>query len=103
MTPTPRLAPAPLPRGPFILLGAMTATTVIGPFVIGFVLRGGASPNWPPDRAIEWATVLGISGAVLVFMGACLSLALTTRRFIKAASGPVSESPLRPVPTEAQP
>ncbi len=63
------------PRGPFVLLGLMTATTMLGPFLIGFVLRGGDRASWPPDRPVEWATVLGISGAVLGLMGACLSLA----------------------------
>ncbi len=40
-----------VPRLPFVLLGLMTAFSFGGPLAIGYVLRGGASPNWPPDRA----------------------------------------------------
>jgi len=69
-----------LPRLPFILLGAMTAAVLGGPLGIGAVLRGGASPAWPPDRPIEWATVLGISGTVLALMIGCLSLAFSHRK-----------------------
>ena len=79
-SPRPRPARAPLPRGPFVLLGLMTSLTVGGPFLIGLVLRGGTSPNWPPDRPVEWVTVLGVSGAVLVLMLACLSLGFRTRQ-----------------------
>lgn len=72
--------PAPLPRGPFFLLGLMTATTILGPFLIGLSLHGGESRAWPPDRPIEWATVVGTSVAVLGLMGACLSLGMINRR-----------------------
>ena len=68
-----------LPRLPFVLLGAMTIFTFGGPLAIGFVLRGGASPNWPPDRPVEWATLIGISGMVAALMIACLSLARVNR------------------------
>ena len=78
--PPPRPAQAPLPRGPFVLLGLMTSFTIGGPFLIGLVLQGGASPNWPPDRPVEWATVLGVSGVVLGLMLACLSLGFRTRQ-----------------------
>ena len=74
-------APRPsLPRGPFVLLGLMTTTTILGPFLIGGMLRGGDQPNWPPDRPVEWATVLGTSGAVLALMTACLALLWFNRR-----------------------
>ena len=71
-----------LPRLPFVLLGAMTLSVLAGPLAIGYTLRGGARPAWPPDRSIEWATVLGISGLVLGLMLACLSLSLAHRKAI---------------------
>jgi hypothetical protein len=67
-------------RLPLVLLGAMTALTFGGPIAIGRVLRGGASPVWPPDRRVEWVMLLGVSGAVVVLMGACLSLSLLNRK-----------------------
>ncbi len=74
-------APPPrLPRLPFVLLGAMTAFTLGGPLAIGAVLRGGARRTWPPDRAVEWATLVGVSAAVVGLMVACLSLSLVNRR-----------------------
>lgn len=69
-----------LPRLPFVLLGLMTIFSFGGPVAIGLVLRGGASRNWPPDRSVEWVTLLGISGVVLALMLACLSLALANRK-----------------------
>ena len=70
------------PRLPLVLLGAMTATCLGGPFAIGAALRGGPSPAWPPDRPVEWAVLLGASGTVLALMLACLSLALVNRKAI---------------------
>jgi hypothetical protein len=69
-----------------VLLGATTLFAVGGPFLIGFVLRGGASPAWPPDRPIEWAVLLGVSGLVLALMMTCLSMALVNRREIARGS-----------------
>ena len=68
-----------LPRYPFVLLGAMTLFTFGGPFLIGYFLGGGASPKWPPDRPIEWAVLLGVSGMVAVLMMACLSAGFAGR------------------------
>ena len=93
-TPPPRPAPGPLPRWPFVLLGLMTTFTIGGPFLIGLVLRGGAKPNWPPDRPVEWATLLGVSGAVLGLMLACLSLSFRTRQTLARPVAPVD--PIRP-------
>ena len=89
-------APAPLPRGPFVLLGLMTAATLVGPFVIGFVLRGGSSPLWPPDRPIEWITVLAVLGLVSGLMLACLALGWTNRRG-SVAGRSIDDSPLNPL------
>jgi hypothetical protein len=72
-----------LPRLPFVLLGLMTAFSFGGPLAIGYVLRGGASPNWPPDRPVEWVMLIGVSGMVILLMMACLSLALVNRQAMK--------------------
>ena len=76
-----------LPRLPFVLLGLMTAFSFGGPLGIGYVLRGGTSPNWPPDRPVEWATFIGVSSMVVVLMMACLSLGLANRRAMAGKAG----------------
>ncbi len=48
------LRQTPLPRLPYVLLGAMTLVSFGGPFVILVVVRGGPSARWPPDRPVEW-------------------------------------------------
>lgn len=75
-TPPPR---ARVPRLPYILLGLMTAATLVGPLVIGYVLRGGDSPDWPPDRPMEWLILVAVCVTVVTLMLACLSLALINR------------------------
>ena len=81
-----------LPRLPFVLLGAMTAFTFGGPLAIGYVLRGGLSPNWPPDRPVEWITFVGISGMVVILMIACLSIgAINRRAMARGTASPKSE------------
>jgi drug/metabolite transporter (DMT)-like permease len=86
-----------LPRYPFVLLGAMTLLTFGGPIVIGYFLRGGASPRWPPDRPVEWAVLLGISGMVIALMMACLALALVNHKAMARASrGSVDPGEKRP-------
>ncbi len=77
MNPAP---PARLPRWPFVVIGLMTTLTILGPILIGWVLSGGASAQWPPDRPVEWVTLLGTSGAVLALMVVCLSLIWTNRQ-----------------------
>ena len=69
-----------LPRGPYVLLGLMTLATFGGPVAIVATLRGGASREWPPDRAIEWWVFGLTTGLVVVLMLACLSLGLVHRR-----------------------
>lgn len=70
----------PLPRAPFALLGLMTIATMGGPVAILATLRGGASPQWPPDRAVEWWTFGLCTGAVAVLMVACLLTGLIRHR-----------------------
>jgi hypothetical protein len=57
----------------YVLLGLLTLATFGGYFLIGHVLRGGASPAWPPDRPVEWGTFAGVTGAVI---GLILGLAV---------------------------
>jgi hypothetical protein len=68
----------------------MTASTLGGPLGIGYVLRGGESPNWPPDRPVEWLTFVAICVTVVALMLACLSLALINQQAI-ATRPPKSE------------
>lgn len=84
--------PPTAPRGPFVLLGLMTATTVLGPFLIGLVLRGGASPAWPPDRPIEWGVLFGTSGMVALLMLSCISLLWINRPLAPPRPGAVERS-----------
>jgi hypothetical protein len=49
----------------YVLFGLLTLATFGGYFLIGYVLRGGANPAWPPDRPIEWATFAGVTGSVV--------------------------------------
>lgn len=86
MTPPsdPKTKPKP-PKGPFVLLGLMTLFSFGGPLAFGYVLGGGSSARWPPDRAVEWATLIFISAMVVILMGACLSLAWWNRQAMKQA------------------
>ena len=63
-----------------IMLGILTLITFGGPIAIGIVLWGGASPNWPPDRPIEWLTVLGLGSVALVLMLAIVIMGASQRQ-----------------------
>jgi hypothetical protein len=52
----------------YLLLGLLTVATFGGYFLIGHILRGGASPAWPPDRPVEWGVFAGVTGAVVGLM-----------------------------------
>jgi hypothetical protein len=65
---------APLPALPYVLLGAMTAVSFGGPFVILLVVRGGASANWPPDRPVEWITIGLVIWLAIALFFACVSI-----------------------------
>jgi hypothetical protein len=69
----------PPPTLPLVMLGMLTVATFAGPFVILGVLQGGRSTVWPPDRPVEWWTLGLVVGAVVMLMGACLSLARQRR------------------------
>jgi hypothetical protein len=64
----------PLPRIPYILLGALSIVCFGGPFVILIAVRGGESSRWPPDRPIEWMTIGVVLTLFLVLFVACLSI-----------------------------
>ena len=64
----------PLPRLPYVLLGAMTLVSFVGPFVILGALWGGASSKWPPDRPVEWVAVIGVFGMAIALFLACVSM-----------------------------
>jgi hypothetical protein len=84
-----------LPRGPFVLLGLMTLATFAGPVAIVASVRGGASREWPPDRAVEWWIFGLTTGLVVVLMAACLGLGLIHRRRMAAdAERPVHTDPV---------
>jgi hypothetical protein len=64
----------------FVLLGLMTLATFGGPVVFGLVLRGGQSPDWPPDRPIEWITLGAITALVVGLMAGAISLSVANQR-----------------------
>jgi hypothetical protein len=70
----------PTPRRALVLLAMMTLATFGGPVAIGVVLRGGKSPDWPPDRAVEWMTLVGITALVIGMMVMCVAIALSNQR-----------------------
>ena len=77
--PTSR-APVGVRRSAWFLLVLMTLGAFGGPVVIGLVLRGGARPNWPPDRPVEWATLFGVSALVLALMILAIALSVANQR-----------------------
>jgi hypothetical protein len=58
----------------------MTVATFGGPVAFGWVLSGGRSPAWPPDRPVEWWTLGGLSALVAALMAACIAVALRNRQ-----------------------
>jgi hypothetical protein len=84
-------------RGPFVLLGLMTVATFGGPVAFGWVLRGGPSPVWPPDRLIEWLTLAGISTLVVGLMVVAIALSVANQRAVaRLRTGGTQEEPGRP-------
>jgi hypothetical protein len=69
-----------LSRFAFLLFGLMTLVTFGGPVAFGLVLRGGASPDWPPDRPIEWITLGLITLLVVGLMASAISLSVANQR-----------------------
>ena len=73
--------PGRVPRSTWILLGLLTLFSFGGPLPIFLVLRGGKQSGWPPDRPVEWATFVGICGAVVAMMSTCLVVGM--RQYIQ--------------------
>ena len=69
----------------FVLLGLMTALTVIGPLLIAATIQGGQDSHWPPDRPVEWWTFGLVTGAVVILMGFCLAIGIGQWRQLLAA------------------
>ncbi len=82
----------PLPRLPYLLLGALTAVAFGGPFAIVAVVWGGPSARWPPDRLIEWAVLALVFVLFVILFVACVSIRLwyhpASARCITPASSP---------------
>lgn len=88
----------------FVLLIVMTVAVLSGPLAIGLVLRGGESPNWPPDRMVEWATFIGVSGGVFALLILCVALALANQRLLKEKKNQkAGDGDLTPPPGSADP
>lgn len=71
---------AAVPKTPFVLLGLLTILTVAGPLAISQSIQGGASPNWPPDRPVEWWIFGLCTGVFVAIMGACLAIGFANYR-----------------------
>lgn len=85
--------PQRLTRQALVLLALMTLAALGGPVGFGMVLRGGARPGWPPDRSVEWAALLGVSGLVLALMVLGIAIALANQRAARQARGPRDAEP----------
>jgi hypothetical protein len=83
--------PDPLPRLPYVLLGAMTLVSFVGPFVVLGALQGGSSGKWPPDRPVEWAVVIVVFGLVIGLFVACVSLGRWHRRAAAASKSETAD------------
>jgi heme/copper-type cytochrome/quinol oxidase subunit 3 len=91
-----------MPRSLIVLFMLMTTATFAGPLAISAVLRGGSSPEWPPDRAVEWVTLAGTSTLVvaLIIITITASIAIQ-RRDNRAKSTRNANDPMRS-PREAE-
>jgi hypothetical protein len=58
----------------YALLAALTLVCFGGPFLVMVVVRGGASPEWPPDRPLEWFTIGGVLVLFAVLFLACVTI-----------------------------
>jgi hypothetical protein len=63
----------------------MTIMSFGGPVGIAVVLRGGRSPNWPPDRLVEWVAFGGTCGLVLGLMALAVALAVANQKAVARA------------------
>ncbi len=71
------------PLLPLLLLVALTILTLAGPFAIFAVVHGGARPEWPPDRPVEWWVFWLVCGGYATLMVACIGVAAISLRRMK--------------------
>ena len=64
-----------MPIGALVMLGVLTAATLVGPVIAWVSLRGGASREWPPDRPVEWWTITAVFVGYTLIWGATLAVA----------------------------
>ncbi|MDB5351915.1 MAG: hypothetical protein JWN86_3162 [Planctomycetota bacterium] len=69
---------------PILLLGIMSIASFGGPFGLVWILSGGRRSGWPPDRLVEWASLLGVSGLVVGLLMLLLALSLANLKAMKA-------------------
>jgi hypothetical protein len=75
------------------LLAMMTCAAFGGPIGFGMILRGGPRSSWPPDRPVEWAALVGISGIVLALMVLSVAVAISNQRAARRAREPGQRPP----------
>lgn len=80
-------------RVAYILLGLLTLATFGGYFLIGAVLRGGASPAWPPDRPVEWGVFAGVTGSVVGLMLGLMAIYLMSLAGLRKECRPRADAP----------
>ncbi len=78
-------------RAPLLILAVMTLLCFAGPLGVWWVLRGGKGEGWPPDRPVEWVTLIGSCSAVLILMLVLLIMNLRTTRAIQAEARSAAE------------
>ncbi len=89
----PSPPPTTMTWTPFVLLGLLTLATLGGPLAIFLTLKGGESPAWPPDRAVEWWTFGLAIATYLALLAACLTSGLVRWRRTVAALNSIKQEP----------
>jgi hypothetical protein len=69
----------------YALLAAMTLLSFGGPFLIGAIMRGGVSPDWPPDRPVEWIAFTGVTGLVVAVLIGMALIWVVNMKSLRAA------------------
>jgi hypothetical protein len=69
-----------IPRKLVVLMALMTVIAFCGPFCIGLVIRGGRSPDWPPDRPVEWYTLGGTTALLLILLVGTIAASIAVQR-----------------------
>jgi hypothetical protein len=87
---------------PYALLAAMTLVSFGGPFLVLVVVWGGKSPNWPPDRLLEWITIAVVLGLFVVLFFACTTMGSWYRPLRRKKASPgTATGPDRPISRSA--